>query len=523
MTYLSNAHSYGWLPQVRLVVTLLLSLVSIPAMSNANQHVVTLALECSATANGKAGPFNNTIYGLIAPNDLSLVTHWSGHMRSDASDIYYHSFEGQIDTAEKVARIKGMMHWAKRPNKDNWLFERRRVSGFRDALLDAGMPGSLGKGEWRRECVIKSVDQKMLQSIGNTNAVNSSVLAERIKQLEASLAEANTRISDLESQLKTASPKNSTPTQTSNKPIGKLVDLSAQNAVCNDQTRAKVSVFRTGTDKWAVFFPGGGSAGSADEYLKRAQKKNLVSAPRSPRNAGAIGEHLIQLGYNLVVLPYCSSDLYQGDHLQIIGGKEVPFRGRAIVESMVNQFKADFSRATDLVLVGSSAGSVGIGFNIDQFAKFKSTRLILDSFWFDKATLSWYTKDYPRVRPGRVKFQFKNLPTHCDGKFSNCWISRSLLNKHGIESAFIVWNDGDAFQGGVKDKAKLRSAILSDLQHFKAGFSVKAEKANFADNGKGHGMVNKAKAYTQRFEGYSVRSLVNNWLIGNGETIFVDH
>ena len=68
MTYLSNA-SYGWLPQIRLVVTLL-SLVSIPAMSNANQHVVTLALECSATANGKAGPFN-TIYGLIAPNDLA--------------------------------------------------------------------------------------------------------------------------------------------------------------------------------------------------------------------------------------------------------------------------------------------------------------------------------------------------------------------------------------------------------------------------------------------------------------------
>lgn len=523
MTYLSNACSYGWLLQVRLVVTLLLSLVSIAAMSDANQHVVTLTLECSATAKGKAEPFKSTIYGFIAPNDLSLVTHWSGHMKSDASNIYYHSFGGQIDEAEEIVRIKGMMHWAQRPNKDNWLFERRSVSGSREALFDAAMTGSLDRGEWRRECLIKSVDQKMLQSIGKTNAVNSTMLAKRIKQLEASLAEANTRISNLESQLKTALSKNGTPTQTSNKPIGKLVDLSAQNAVCNDQTRAKVSVFRTGTDKWAVFFPGGGSAGSADEYLKRAQKKNFVSAPRSPRNASAIGEHLIQLGYNLIVLPYCSSDLYQGDHLQIIGGKEVPFRGRAIVESMANQFKADFYRAKDLVLVGSSAGSVGIGFNIDLFAKFKSTRLILDSFWFDKATLSWYTKDYPRVRPERVKFQFKNLPTHCDGKFSNCWISRSLLSKHGIESAFIIWNDGDSFQGGVKDKAKLRSAILSDLRHFKAGFSVKADKANFADNGKGHGMVNKAKAYTQRFEGYSVRSLVNNWLIGNGETIFVDH
>ena len=518
-----NAFGFKLPANQKTLAALVAMLITIPAISHANQQIVTLVLDCSATENGKAGPFSSNFYGLIAPNNLSLVTHWSGRMASDPSDIYYHSFEGRVDEADGVATIKGMMHWAKRDSKDNWFFERRNVSGFKEALSDAGMTGSLGQGEWLRECVMRSVDREALQTVSNMHNSSSNMVQEKIEYLEARLAEAKSRLLELETQLKTETSKKSPTTQTRNKPTGSLLELPARNAVCNDQTQAKVSVFRSGTNKWAVFFPGGGSAGSADEYLKRTKNKALVSTPQTPMNSGAIGEHLIELGYNLIALPYCSSDLFQGNHLHVIGDKEVPFRGRIIVESMVDLFASEFHNATDLVLVGSSAGAVGIGFNIDQFAQFRSTRLILDSFWFDEATLSWYTNDYPRVRSERVKFQFKNLPDHCDGKFSNCWISRSLLSKHGIKNTFVIWNDGDAFQSGVKDKAKLRSAISSDLKHFKAGFSVKAEKAKFADNGNGHGMVTKKNAYSQSFEGLSVRSLVKNWLTGNGQTIYIDH
>ena len=68
----------------------------------------------------------------------------------------------------------------------------------------------------------------------------------------------------------------------------------------------------------------------------------------------------------------------------------------------------------------------------------------------------------------------------------------------------------------------MRLAIRSDLKYYGAGFSVKALKAKFADNGKGHGMVNKFQAYNQKFSGFSVKSLIENWLKGTGNTIYLE-
>ena len=158
-------------------------------------------------------------------------------------------------------------------------------------------------------------------------------------------------------------------------------------------------MFRTGTDKWAVFFlvvP----LLEVQTVFERAQKKLGIST--KVHECWRYWRHLIQLGYNLVVLPYCSSDLYQGDHLQIIGGKKSHL---AVLSSKAWQINwADFSGLRTWYLWVQAL----VGFKPTLTTRqFKSTRLILDSFWFDKVIASWYTKDYPRVRPGRVKFQFK--------------------------------------------------------------------------------------------------------------------
>jgi len=499
------------------VFTLSLIFIFFSAFSLASQNLVILELECTETKNGKAQPFKEKIYGLISSNDLSLITHWSGHLNSDTEEVYYHSLEGQINEQGKYAEIRGMMHWAKKKFRDKWLFKRDFVSGFKEALSGSGMKGTIGQGNWQRKCNIRKVDQKALLEIKTNTDINKKNLENKIELLNRKLKLANSRISDLEVLLISKPNINN-----KNKKIEELVRLSEPNAVCNDNSRAKVSVFRRNKNKWAVFFPGGGSAGSVEEYLKRRKKKYLVSTPINLQKGGSVGKHLLDLDYSLIVLPYCSSDLYQGNHVHKIEGNEIPFRGRIILKSLVNDFKSEFKTASDLVLVGSSAGSVGIGFNIDLFSKFKYTRLILDSFWFDELTNSWYSEIYPKIKPERVNFQFKNLPDHCNGKFSNCWISRNLLDKHKITRAFIIWNDGDIFQSGIKAKNKLRLAIRSDLKYYGAGFSVKALKAKFADNGKGHGMVNKFQAYNQKFSGFSVKSLIENWLKGSGNTIYLE-
>ena len=208
-----------------------------------------LNLSCGRTYNDQLGPFSEKITGLISPNGFSLVTHWSGNMRNDETDIYYHALEGRIYPSERTAKIKGLNHWAKRKEILEWEFEKSDVANFHEALSGDGMTGRYGKGEWQRECRIKIAERKDFQDLTSSNTAQKNVLEKKIAQLEERLKKARARISDLESQLETTSLKNSSETQTRNKPMGELIELSAPNAVCNDQTQAKVSVFRTNTNK----------------------------------------------------------------------------------------------------------------------------------------------------------------------------------------------------------------------------------------------------------------------------------
>ena len=142
------------------------------AFSLASQNLVILELECTETKNGKAQPFKEKIYGLISSNDLSLITHWSGHLNSDTEEVYYHSLEGQINEQGKYAEIRGMMHWAKKKFRDKWLFKRDFVSGFKEALSGSGMKGTIGQGNWQRKCNIRKVDQKALLEIKTNTDIN---------------------------------------------------------------------------------------------------------------------------------------------------------------------------------------------------------------------------------------------------------------------------------------------------------------------------------------------------------------
>lgn len=503
-------------------VVLILSLFQFK-VAVAEPQLVSLFISCSETSNGKAGPFQEQVFGLISADQRYFSSHWKNSMKSDPSDIYFHDLTGAIDSNTNLARIDGKLSWAKRSNKDKWVFERESVANFKEALSSGGIHGALGQGPWLRKCSIELVKN-----------IKYSSTDPRIQYLKtrSSLpkSDINPGLTDLaKSQEVTVQLRPSTTNQRQSLTAskinhdGRLAELSSGDAVCNDGSKAKVSVYDNDPKKWAIFMPGGGSAGSVDEFVKRSATKHLVSAPKSPSGNNALTRQLLTLGYSVVMIPYCSSDLYQGNHYQLIKGSQIPFKGRVILESLVKDFDQYFRNAEDLILIGSSAGAVGLGFNLDLFGSYENTRMILDSFWFDRSTLKWYSEDYPRVRKERVQFQFSNLPPHCGGRFQNCWISSALLDKWRISEAFIIWNLGDPFQAGVKNRKGLEADIRRDLTKYEGGFSVRVDQTKFKNEKNGHVMVTDPQVYEQNFNGISLSQLVKNWIERKGKTLHIDY
>ena len=70
-------------------------------------------------------------------------------------------------------------------------------------------------------------------------------------------------------------------------------------------------------------------------------------------------------------------------HINSIDGKEVPFKGRLIIKSIINEHAKALSQAQDIVIAGTSAGVYGIVLNLDLLSSFNNVRLILDGIWRD--------------------------------------------------------------------------------------------------------------------------------------------
>lgn len=204
-----------------------------------------------------------------------------------------------------------------------------------------------------------------------------------------------------------------------------LLKTTDPSAVCNDGRQAAFMVSKSESRNWFIYFEGGGAATTPDAYKKRQSRW------KKPITDGNYGLHypivkdFKKKGFNVVVIPYCTSDLHQGAHTNIVDGRKVYFHGRKIVEDVFNQMDADFRSANDLVFAGYSAGAIGLGFNSDLIKKYKNPKVIVDSFWLDSESR--------RVRQGWTKgpwveinkFVYGNMPKHCKGHWSACFPQRS--------------------------------------------------------------------------------------------------
>ena len=165
--------------------------------------------------------------------------------------------------------------------------------------------------------------------------------------------------------------------------LAELKYTKSPDAVCNDGNQATFSHFPAKSNKWLVYVQGGGVAINADSYRQRNIHMKTAMSLDHFGDWYPMVRDFSENGYNVIVIPHCSSDMHQGFHSHEIDGKTVKFHGRKIFEDIFSQYDSTFAAADSLVIAGYSAGSIGIGFNADLIAKYDHAFVVADSFWLD--------------------------------------------------------------------------------------------------------------------------------------------
>ena len=302
-----------------------------------------------------------------------------------------------------------------------------------------------------------------------------------------------------------------------------ILKTTDPNAVCNNGEQATYVVKAGSTNKWAVILYGGAGSSSADQYKNQGSSTKRPGGNHSFTTGPEID--LKEKGYNMVFIHSCTNDIYQGNHYNVIDGKEVPFRGRVVVEDVIRALYDELNNADDVIFAGYSAGANGIGFHAPLIGEFDNVRVIIDSFWYDKANL-----DY--VRPLMLKpeqrnkhsFQFRSSNELCDGNFVSCFPSRENFQKNGIEDVFLIWNIGDGYSH-APDRSAVMKATKSDIDYYGAGYSIRADEREIRGLGRGwgHVMAFNDNTYKKKYFKMSLQEALNNWIDKKGDAIVIDY
>ena len=162
-------------------------------------------------------------------------------------------------------------------------------------------------------------------------------------------------------------------------------DAQERGAVCNNGGAYAYWV-RPGRDddaqRWVIHLQGGGSCGYVEECQARwdTQRHRMIpDGPNArPSSNGVLNPDSSRNpdwgSWTHVFLPYCSSDTWAGDNEASDETGGWHFRGSRIVRTVLSDLTQppsgipSLSDATDVMLSGSSAGSVGVKHNLDTLS-----------------------------------------------------------------------------------------------------------------------------------------------------------
>ncbi|MDB9958604.1 pectinacetylesterase family protein [Oceanospirillaceae bacterium] len=304
---------------------------------------------------------------------------------------------------------------------------------------------------------------------------------------------------------------------------------SAQ-AVCNTGSAATfLAYIDADNTKWAILLQGGGAVGSDQDYINRESNlKNSMLVDRKQRS-GPIDENNIlgslnRRNYNIVVLPYCSSDAHGGNHMRRIKGERVAFKGRKIVEALVEQLSPYIKPSDELLVGGFSAGGAGTGYNIDLFSTIESqrTRYVFDSNWVTQDEVDYTSggrgewKDY-------LKYMIETPPNGgCKaGNPEPCSATLARLQEYGSDGAFIAYNSSE--WRSVKSSSKFEVTIKREIKAAGGGISVSEKYGtnDWSDVG-AHVILFAGDAYNKTTLGLTPRVVFEAWLDDKKGGTYID-
>ena len=179
------------------------------------------------------------------------------------------------------------------------------------------------------------------------------------------------------------------------------LDGVAVSPQCNDGSTASLYLSPGNSTCYVIFLQGGEYCSSPEECAARAvSSKDKVSSSTMPvQLEGATvldadsGANAAYAGCRRVFIPYCSSDLWIGRGGSASSPAGFRFSGAAIFRGAVEDLLRShgMANATDVTLVGTSAGGVGALNHIswlaarpelEPMARAGRLRLLVDSAWF---------------------------------------------------------------------------------------------------------------------------------------------
>ena len=158
-------------------------------------------------------------------------------------------------------------------------------------------------------------------------------------------------------------------------------------AVCNDGTPALYALrpgYGPAARRWVIYLEGGGSCSAGAECAqRRLDTPGLMSSAKFTDGAAvttdlngfksaAATENPDLYDATFVQIHYCSSDQWSGDTAAVAGAPVTDmthwhFRGRAIVAAAIDDLLGQgLASATDVLLIGSSAGALGVANHVDD-------------------------------------------------------------------------------------------------------------------------------------------------------------
>ena len=182
--------------------------------------------------------------------------------------------------------------------------------------------------------------------------------------------------------------------------LRQVITPATNSAVCNDGTPYMYYLAKgTTTNKW-VFFQQGGSYcwNEASCTARKGDDSTQMSSRGLPSqltlDAGIISDSVSDNPYfatwNMVQLPYCTSDAFSGTVEQASWSSDLSFLGSRVIPSVVADLVANHglvdSASTVVIYSGASAGAVGLYPNMDKLSStlLPASRVVgvIDSGWF---------------------------------------------------------------------------------------------------------------------------------------------